>query len=119
MKTEGLMRIYIVDTDYTDVENIQDVPVIPFLNCRNPLFIGAKDQQVRRMRRAIKREKLGGISAGFWELNGNPGYVTKKGVINWSKLREHDVVFLSNPSRVHESKRDIYTRFVEILKNNL
>jgi hypothetical protein len=119
MTTEGLMRVYIVDTDYSDLKNIQDVPAIPFLNCRNPLYIGAKDQQIRRMRRAIKQEKLGGIAAGFWELNGNPGFVTKKGDINWSKFKEHDVVFLTNPSRVHESKRVVYERFVELLKAKL
>lgn len=117
--TEGLMRVYVVDTNYSDLKNIQDVPVVPFLNCRNPLYIGAKEQQVRRVRRAIKREKLGGVAAGFWELNGNPGYITKKGAINWSKLKEHDVIFLANPERVHESKRAVYTQLVEVLKANL
>ncbi len=107
------MQVFICDSNYDDAANIQDVQVVPFLNCRNPLYIGAKEGQVNRMKNAIAREKLGGTSLGFWELNTTDTvYLSKKGKLDASKFKEHDMVFLSNPSRVHEKYRAMYSELV-------
>ena len=105
------MQVVVCETRYPEEAGEEglhwDVPTIPFLAARNPLYVGVKDQQVSRMKKAIEAEKLGGTSVGFWEL------ITKKGKLNWELIRAHDVVFISSPSRAHESFRDKYTELLE------
>lgn len=115
MNPEELMRVYIVESRYEgDLEtgiNVVDVPAVPFLNCSNPLYIGVRQGQVKRMRNNINHEKLGGTSVGFWELN--PSYITKKGKINWDEFKKHDVIFLASPDRIHDNARPAYSQLIK------
>lgn len=109
------MQVIVTNTDYSDKDNIRDVPSEEFLASRNPLYIGGRVGQVKRMRKNIKQDKLGGIAVGFWELKGNPGYITKRGTVNWDQLQNHDVVFISSSDRVEKDVRAAYQRFLDTL----
>ena len=116
------MRVYVSETVYDDsgdTLSVTDVPDVPFLNCRNPLYVGVKESQVRRMIRSINREKLGGLSIGFWELCGNPSYVSKKGKINLDQFKTHDVIFFASPSRIHPKFKEKYSELIEAVKSRL
>jgi hypothetical protein len=117
--TEVPMRVYVVDSRYTDeavVLNISDVPSIPFLNSRFPLYVGVRQGQVLRMQKAIKQEKLGGVSVGIWNLS---PYISKKGKINWDELNKHDVIFFANPDRICEKYTNIYTELIKLVSDRL
>jgi hypothetical protein len=119
---EELMRIYVVNSDYNFSEtgvSVTDVPAIPFLNSRNPLYIGVKEGQVKRMKDNIKNEKLGGLSLGFWELGGTQGFITKKGKLQLDAFRKHDVIFFADPSRIHEKYRNTYMQLIETVTNQI
>lgn len=121
MKPEDNMRVYVVESRYegdlVDGLKITDVPVVPFLNCRNPLYVGVRQGQVNRMKNNIRLDKLDGTSIGFWELKGL--YVSKKGNLNLDAFKQHDVIFFADPSRIHETIREAYTAFVAEVKNAL
>lgn len=113
------MKVYVCETAYPEqmfdkpaTMMAWDVPSIPFIGAINPIYIGVKDQQVARMKKLINQEKLGGSSVGFWEI------ITKKGKVNWEKLREHDAVFIAGPGRVHPDWKDKYTELVEHIVAN-
>lgn len=121
--SEDNMRVYVFDSTYNDETDgkliVNDVNPIPFLNCINPLYIGARQGQVERMRKLIDKEKLGGNSIGYWNLTGNPGYVTKKGKLNLEAFKAHDVIMFADPSRVHEQYRAAYVAFIDAVKQAL
>ena len=113
------MNIYVCETSYVEENGkliFTDVSSIPFLNSVNPLFIGARTGQVNRMKNLIALEKLGGLSIGWWELAGQNPLVFRSGKINWDKLKEYDVIFFADPSRVHEKIRPSFTAFIEEIK---
>lgn len=118
MKEEN-MKVYVFDSTYDDSDGtlkINDVNPIPFLNCISPLYIGARQGQVNRMKELINKNKLGGESIGYWNLTGNPGYVTKKGKLNTEAFKKHDIVLFAHPDRVHEQYRKAYIAFIEEVK---
>ena len=119
MNTEELMRVYVVDSRYEgDLSNltIVDVPPVPFINCRNPLYIGVRKGQIKRMRNNIKNEKLGGTALGYWEMT---PYVSRKGKINLDEFKKHDVIFLASPERCHEEFRGLYSELVRVVTSSL
>jgi hypothetical protein len=119
MNKEEPMRVYVVESRFEgDMNNltITDVPSVPFLNCRNPLYIGVKTGQVKRMRNNIKNEKLGGTALGFWEML---PYVSRKGKVNFDEFKKHDVVFLASPERCHEQFKELYSELVKVITSSL
>lgn len=119
MKTEEVMRVYVVDTHINDDESliINDVPSIPFIASRNPLYIAVKDSQLFRMKKKIDNEKLGGTAIGFWEMGATPTYISKKtGNVNLEAFKQHDVIFFASPDRINEKLRPIYERLVAEVK---
>jgi hypothetical protein len=121
MTNEDNMRVYVVDSRYegdlVDGLKITDVPSVPFLNCRNPLYVGVRQGQVTRMKNNIHQEKLDGTSIGYWDLKGS--YVSKKGTINYDAFKNHDVIFFANPDRADETIRSSYASFIEVVKQTL
>lgn len=119
MSTEELMRVYVVDSRYegeATSPTITDVPPVPFINCRNPLYIGVRRGQVKRMRNNIKNEKLGGVALGYWEMT---PYVSRKGRVNLDEFKKHDVIFLASPDRCHEEFRELYAELVKVVTTSL
>lgn len=119
MSQEVNMRVYIAESRYDSMNSIVDVSNIAFINSRNPLYIGAKEGQVSRMKNNIHQEKLDGMSVGFWELHQKPGYVTKKGKIQIELFRGHDVIFFADPNRVHEKFREAYKLLIKTVTEQL
>lgn len=119
MNTEEIMRVYVVESRYDDQEagiNVTDVPSVPFINCRNPLYIGVRQGQVNRMKKNIHNEKLGGTALGYWEMT---PYVSRKGKVNLDEFKKHDVVFLASPERCSEKVRPVYAELINFLAVNL
>jgi hypothetical protein len=113
-------KVYIVKSEYDfDAAPMTavDVPPIPFLNCRNPLYVGVKTSQVSRMNKYIQQEKLAGTAIGFWEMN--PNYMSRKGKLNWQALQEHDVVFLSSSERADSKYKEKYEEMIQAIEGRL
>jgi len=119
---EDNMRVYEFDSIYDDETgklNVTDASAISFLNSTNPLYIGARQGQVTRMKELIESSKLGGCSVGYWNLTGNPGYITKKATLNLEKLREHDVIIFAHRGRVHEDFREAYGVLIDAVRKEI
>lgn len=110
------MKVVITESDYTNPDKIKDVPET-FLTDENPLYIGAREGQVKRVFDLIGeyRENKKGESVGIWDL-AFYGYLYKDGLVNTGKLKEHDVIYMTHPNRVALRFRDEYARLLEYLK---
>lgn len=117
---EPQMRVYVTNTVYDDDDYTKpalDILSIPFIEARNPLYIGTRTSQVNRVAKLITEEKLDGTSIGYWELVGEPTYLTKKGKLHVENLRKHDVIFISNSDRCDAKYKKVYEDLIKALKD--
>lgn len=109
MKTETFESIYNSPTD------IQDVPE-HFLTGENPLYIGAREGQVTRVRKLLDESGKKGFALGWWELE-KLGYITEVGGINRGLFKSHGYVCAAAPERVVEEARFSYEKLLWVLKS--
>lgn len=100
------MLVEIATEDYSNLQNIDNVTNPSFQDAVNPLYVGTRVGQVERMKERMHKEKLFGQAIGLWEMK---PFLNKNGTINPQKFADFDLVFFSDPERVHESLRAQYT----------
>jgi len=103
------MLVNVVKSDYSDIKNITDVPD-SFNEAKNPLYLGAREGQVKRVRKKGK-----GFACGVWEL-GEFGLLTPTGELDNTLWERHDAVFAADPQRVPEKFRATYEKLLWKLK---
>ena len=109
-QVESMMKIESFLSDYSDIENIIDVPE-NFLTATNPLYIAAREGQAVRVRKLLEKHDKKGMVVTIWQL-GELGYLTNKGLINKSLFKLHGYICSAAPSRVHEVYRKTYEKFL-------
>ncbi len=117
------MLVCTFSTQYPDTTTGEfiDVPAIPFINSTYPLYIGVREGQVKRVQKRIEREKLGGVSLGYWELHHGEGkaYLTRQGKLNWDLLKKHDVIIFSDSDRIDPKHTDLYKELISTVSAKL
>lgn len=110
------MNVQIVESVYYGIQDVGDVNNKDFLKKKNPLYIGAREGQVVRMRKLLDDNDKKGFALGVWEL-GELGYLNTDGSLNKNLFKLHDEVYCARSERVHEQFRPAYERLVEALRN--
>lgn len=103
------MKVNIVNSDYSDMENIIDVPS-EYLESKEPLYLGARKGQVLRVRNLNH-----GCAVAPWELN-DYFLLDSNGDLVTSSWKRHTEIFAVDPERVTERYRKVYERLIWKLK---
>ena len=108
------MKVVVINSDYSDIKNIQDVPE-EFYEQKNALYIAAREGQLQRVDQQVVKKDEGNVVA-LWQL-GDLGYINADGTINKSAFLKHPEVYAASPSRVPMHLRKVYEKLLWTLKN--